>query len=197
MLFLRFLQYKSCKVNDLFTYTAKKKNIFSLYLENNQTCNMSLFSLSNSLSTIYSQANRSFTQSVNYLKEVSQTFSEMDLSLSKLSNLNVSLLQNLVKNFATVASFIRDASYSTLTLFLYPPEGQPNLNLSLYASLIDNEVKAAFFKSRYSFLNVQFYMKTYGILGGSLDDIQKIMPLFIGTPFLKQTECTSLIMAAQ
>lgn len=122
---------------------------------------------------------------MNYLKEVSQTFSEMDISLTKLSNLNLSVLQGLITNFATIDSIIRDSSYSSLTLFLYPPKNHPNLDLTAYANLIDNEVKIAFFKSRYSFLNFQFYLKIYGVLGGSTNNIQNIMPLFVGEPVVK------------
>lgn len=118
----------------------------------------------------------------------------MDLSLKKLSNLNLSVLQGIVKNFATIDSFIRDPSYFSLTLFLYPPNDQPNKDLTVYASLIDNEAKVAFFRSRYSFLNVQFYLKVYGVLGG-LNNVQNIMPLFIGEPFVKtDKETISLTM---
>ena len=143
-----------------------------------------MFSINNNLSNIYSLFSNSLTLTSQYLKEFSSTFKEFGLNINKLKNLNFSLLTNFVSNAATIENLISLKSQTNLKMYLYPPDSSPNMNMTNYINMINDQLKTSYFKSRYSFLQSQFFFKVSGILGSN-NDIQSLMPIFIGAALIR------------
>ena len=137
----------------------------------------------------------SFEKTANYVSEISGTLSEMGLNLHKISNLNFSLLANFVSNLASLESFISETSQTNLKLFLYPPESNPNLDMSIYVKMINDQSKISYFKAKYSFITTQLFLKVSGVLG-STEDLQNIMPIFIGN-LLVRTDSHSISLTLE
>lgn len=145
--------------------------------------------MKNYLSNLYSTATTTFQQSQQYLTQISSTVSEMGLNLNKISNLNISLLASLIINVASLESFLSQSSQFSLKVFIYPPESLPLKDLTPFVQMINDQSKISFFTARYSFLNFQIYLKAYGTLASN-QDIQTIMPMFLGNPIVRKDSHT-------
>jgi len=126
----------------------------------------------------------SFKKTAEYVSAISGTLWEMGVNLQKISNLNYSLLTNFVINLANLEAFIEETSQTNLKLFLYPPESNPNLDMSIYAKMINDQTKISYFKAKYSFITSHLFLKVWGVLGSN-GDIQNIMPIFLGNRLVR------------
>lgn len=162
---------------------------------NNQTCNKTLFLASHSLANVYSKANESISKTNAYIKSIKNTLLDMDLTLNNIANLKLSLITDFVSNAASLDLIISQFTYSSVTLYLYPEDSNPNQDLLIYAKMIDNVKKISYFKAKYPFLTNQMYLKVSGMLG-SKNDLQAIMPNFIGEPFIR-TDDSSISLSLE
>ena len=151
------------------------------------TCNSTLFNSSHSnriLQSISSQATTSIKMSQEYISTISSTLTEMGVNTDKLQNLDTTTITKLVASFTSLSDFEKESSQNNIKLYIYPPASQPDFNLSIYSNMIAKESKMAYFRSKYSFLSYDIYLKVAGVLGSD-GDLQDIMPIFVGQPVVR------------
>ena len=103
----------------------------------------------------------------------------------------MSVLRNLVTNSATLENFVNEKNQWSMNFYLYPPDTNPNQNMSIYINMLKDMTKISYFKSKYSFLLYQFFVKASGILASN-NDPQTLMPIFISNIIIR-TEITLLV----
>ena len=111
----------------------------------------------------------------------------MNLNLDKITNLNFPLLNNLVANIVNLENIITEKALSSINLYLYPPDSNPNFDLTMFSSMINDNAKISYFKAKYPFLSAQFYLKVSGIIAAE-QDLQSIVPHFIGSPIVRTAD---------
>jgi len=200
MFFNRFSIFELSRVNFHYLNSINLIEIssFSLILENNnQICNLSLFNSMHAfraLQTVTSQATSSIQLSKNYIQSIQSTLDEMGVSTTRLQNLDVSMISNMVSAYSSLQDFVQESTDYPLQFYIYPPYNDPNYDLTSYTDLITGETNMAYFKSKYSFLNYNVYLKVAGTIREA-GDIQSIVPIFVGIPLIRtDNEAVSLTL---
>lgn len=122
---------------------------------------------------------QTISQSKEYISQISSTLNLMGVKTSKLQNLQVSTISNLVNIYESLDEFVKSSTQISYSFFLYPPETNYNQDLSTYSNLLKQTLQMTYFKAKYDFIDYLLYIKNAVPLGGD-NSLQKVIPIFLG-----------------
>lgn len=109
----------------------------------------------------------------------------MDVNLERIVNLDPSSIIKLITNFKNAYDLVTDTSNSaSFKVYLFPSKEDLNMDMSDFKTKFDDLTKTSFFKSKYSMIDYDIYLKGSGILA-SKDSYELIMPNVLGMPITK------------
>lgn len=148
-----------------------------MVLSDGTVCNISQFFSSHNTNQAFSSSSMSVSKA--YIKTISSTLDEMGIKKNKLQNLASTTISNMIGNYDSLDSFIKESTQFNLKFYIYPPESDLNHDLKSYTNLIADKAKISYFKAKYFYLNYDIYLKAAGAFASD-GNLQSIMPIFLG-----------------